>query len=93
MAWDWRRPIAVRAVVDCSWRELLGQDAGELVFADLDARGWDAVDIVIVSGDAYVDHAAFGPVLIGRSDSSTAPPLGSSSLTKARLIEGILARL
>jgi len=34
--------------------------------ADLDARGWDAVDIVIVSGDAYVDHAAFGPVLIAR---------------------------
>jgi len=34
--------------------------------ADLDARGWDEVDIVIVSGDAYVDHAAFGPVLIAR---------------------------
>src|SRR5262249_19196706 len=34
--------------------------------ADLDARGWDAVDIVIVSGDAYVDHPAFGPPLIGR---------------------------
>jgi uncharacterized radical SAM protein YgiQ len=34
--------------------------------ADLEARGWDAVDIVIVSGDAYVDHTAFGPVLIAR---------------------------
>ena len=34
--------------------------------ADLDARGWDAVDIIIVSGDAYVDHPAFGPVLIAR---------------------------
>jgi uncharacterized radical SAM protein YgiQ len=34
--------------------------------ADLDARGWDQVDIVIVSGDAYVDHPAFGPVLIAR---------------------------
>ncbi len=34
--------------------------------ADLDARGWDAVDIVIVTGDAYVDHPAFGPVLIAR---------------------------
>ena len=33
---------------------------------DLDARGWDEVDIVIVSGDAYVDHPAFGPVLIAR---------------------------
>jgi radical SAM superfamily enzyme YgiQ (UPF0313 family) len=34
--------------------------------ADMDARGWDELDIVIVSGDAYVDHPAFGPVLIGR---------------------------
>ncbi len=34
--------------------------------ADLDARGWTEVDIVIVSGDAYVDHPAFGPVLIAR---------------------------
>ena len=34
--------------------------------ADLQARGWDGVDIVIVSGDAYVDHPAFGPVLIAR---------------------------
>lgn len=34
--------------------------------ADMVDRGWDYVDIVIVSGDAYVDHPAFGPVLIAR---------------------------
>ncbi|MBS2026838.1 MAG: YgiQ family radical SAM protein [Deltaproteobacteria bacterium] len=34
--------------------------------ADMDARGWDQLDIVIVSGDAYVDHPAFGPPLIAR---------------------------
>jgi len=34
--------------------------------ADLDARGWAELDVVIVSGDAYVDHPAFGPVLIAR---------------------------
>ncbi|MEZ4320235.1 MAG: YgiQ family radical SAM protein [Myxococcota bacterium] len=34
--------------------------------ADLAERGWDSVDIVIVTGDAYVDHPAFGPVLIAR---------------------------
>ncbi|MBK6463755.1 MAG: YgiQ family radical SAM protein [Myxococcales bacterium] len=34
--------------------------------ADLDARGWDALDVLIVTGDAYVDHPAFGPVLIAR---------------------------
>jgi uncharacterized radical SAM protein YgiQ len=30
------------------------------------ARGWAQLDIVIVSGDAYVDHPAFGPPLIAR---------------------------
>ena len=33
---------------------------------EMDARGWDALDILIISGDAYVDHPAFGPVLIAR---------------------------
>ncbi len=30
------------------------------------ARGWDELDILIVTGDAYVDHPAFGPVLVAR---------------------------
>src|SRR2546428_401358 len=34
--------------------------------ADLEARGWSELDVVIVSGDAYVDHPAFGPPLIAR---------------------------
>ena len=29
-------------------------------------RGWDEIDIVLVSGDAYVDHPSFGIALIGR---------------------------
>ncbi|MFO0672877.1 MAG: hypothetical protein U0235_25225 [Polyangiaceae bacterium] len=33
---------------------------------EMRARGWDELDILIVSGDAYVDHPAFGPVLIAR---------------------------
>ncbi len=32
----------------------------------MEARGWDQLDILIVSGDAYVDHPAFGPVMIAR---------------------------
>jgi uncharacterized radical SAM protein YgiQ len=32
----------------------------------MEARGWDRLDILIVTGDAYVDHPAFGPVLIAR---------------------------
>lgn len=34
--------------------------------ADMQARGWEQCDIIIVTGDAYVDHPAFGPVLIAR---------------------------
>jgi uncharacterized radical SAM protein YgiQ len=34
--------------------------------ADLRERGWAELDIVIISGDAYVDHPAFGPPLIAR---------------------------
>ena len=30
------------------------------------ARGWDEVDFVYVSGDAYVDHPSFGPAIISR---------------------------
>ncbi|MSU50455.1 MAG: YgiQ family radical SAM protein [Opitutus sp.] len=33
---------------------------------ELDARGWDYVDVIIISGDAYVDHPAFGTAVIGR---------------------------
>ncbi|MFO7179111.1 MAG: YgiQ family radical SAM protein [Pseudomonadota bacterium] len=33
---------------------------------EMEARGWDALDILIVTGDAYVDHPAFGPILIAR---------------------------
>ncbi len=33
---------------------------------EMKARGWDYVDVVIVSGDAYVDHPAFGTAVIGR---------------------------
>jgi uncharacterized radical SAM protein YgiQ len=30
------------------------------------ARGWDELDVLLVTGDAYVDHPAFGPILIAR---------------------------
>jgi len=34
--------------------------------ADLKARGWTDVDVLIVTGDAYVDHPSFGGSVIGR---------------------------
>ncbi|MGM9826424.1 MAG: YgiQ family radical SAM protein [Paludibacteraceae bacterium] len=33
---------------------------------ELDIRGWDEVDIILFSGDAYVDHPQFGAAVIGR---------------------------
>src|SRR6516165_3514878 len=34
--------------------------------AELRARGWDCVDVVFVTGDAYVDHPAFAMGILGR---------------------------
>jgi uncharacterized radical SAM protein YgiQ len=33
---------------------------------ELEARGWDQLDVLLINGDAYVDHPAFGAALIGR---------------------------
>ncbi|MDD3277056.1 MAG: YgiQ family radical SAM protein [Kiritimatiellales bacterium] len=34
--------------------------------AEMDQRGWDALDVLIITGDAYIDHPAFGAAVIGR---------------------------
>ena len=34
---------------------------------ELDYLGWDYVDVIIVNGDAYVDHPSFGAAVIGRT--------------------------
>jgi uncharacterized radical SAM protein YgiQ len=34
--------------------------------AEMEQRGWDSCDIIIVCGDAYVDHPSFGMAVIGR---------------------------
>lgn len=33
---------------------------------ELKIRGWDEIDVIIVSGDAYVDHPSFGHAIMGR---------------------------
>jgi uncharacterized radical SAM protein YgiQ len=35
--------------------------------AEMDALGWDSCDIILVSGDAYVDHPSFGMGIVGRA--------------------------
>ncbi|HAJ70745.1 MAG TPA: YgiQ family radical SAM protein [Methylophilaceae bacterium] len=34
--------------------------------AEMDALGWDSCDIILVTGDAYIDHPSFGMALVGR---------------------------
>src|ERR1700676_4421066 len=34
--------------------------------AEMDALGWQQCDVIIVTGDAYVDHPSFGMAIIGR---------------------------
>ena len=33
---------------------------------EMQARGWDEVDIVFVTGDAYIDHPSFAMAILGR---------------------------
>jgi uncharacterized radical SAM protein YgiQ len=33
---------------------------------EMDALGWDSCDVILVTGDAYIDHPSFGMALIGR---------------------------
>ncbi|MFT4825225.1 MAG: putative radical SAM protein YgiQ [Halioglobus sp.] len=50
------------------WAECFGP-APELPMsrAEMDALGWDSCDIIVVTGDAYVDHPSFGMAVIGRT--------------------------
>ena len=34
--------------------------------AEMALLGWDSCDVIIVTGDAYVDHPSFGMAIIGR---------------------------
>ncbi len=34
--------------------------------AEMDVLGWDSCDIILVTGDAYIDHPSFGMALVGR---------------------------
>lgn len=35
--------------------------------AEMDELGWDSCDIILVTGDAYIDHPSFGMAVIGRT--------------------------
>ena len=48
------------------WNELHAAPLAPVSGAEMRARGWDYVDVVFVSGDAYVDHPSFAAALLTR---------------------------
>jgi len=54
-----------------SWRKFWAHRFGPAPFlpmsrAEMDQLGWDSCDIILITGDAYIDHPSFGMALIGR---------------------------
>ncbi len=49
----WAQRFGIAPVLPCTREEM-------------DDRGWDSCDIILVTGDAYVDHPSFGMAVIGR---------------------------
>ncbi|HQQ67593.1 MAG TPA: YgiQ family radical SAM protein, partial [Candidatus Cloacimonadota bacterium] len=37
-----------------------------MTISELKARGWEHLDVILISGDAYIDHPSFGISIIGR---------------------------
>ena len=48
------------------WNERFAAPLAPISGAEMRARGWDYVDVVFVSGDAYVDHPSFAAALLTR---------------------------
>src|SRR5262249_20591776 len=48
------------------WNEVHAAAPLPMSAADMAERGWDAVDVVFISGDAYVDHPSFAMAILGR---------------------------
>ena len=54
-----------------SYRKYWAQRFGTAPFlpmsrAEMEVLGWDSCDIILVTGDAYIDHPSFGMALVGR---------------------------
>lgn len=48
------------------WHETYAAPLAPMSRREMDERGWDAVDVVFVTGDAYVDHPSFAMALLAR---------------------------
>src|SRR6202165_1029492 len=48
------------------WTETFAAPLAPMTRAEMQARGWDYVDVVFVTGDAYVDHPSFAMAILAR---------------------------
>ncbi|HEY1377897.1 MAG TPA: YgiQ family radical SAM protein, partial [Gemmataceae bacterium] len=48
------------------WQERYAALHLPMAATEMRARGWDGVDVVFVTGDAYVDHSSFAMAILGR---------------------------
>lgn len=51
---------------DCLPNDCLPTDWLPTTLKEVKQRGWDYLDVILFSGDAYVDHPSFGTAVIGR---------------------------
>ncbi len=69
---QWRRVTRMQKTRDLfSWKPHWARRLGPAPFLpmsreEMQALHWDACDVVIISGDAYVDHPSFGAAIVGR---------------------------
>ena len=64
-------PVAQSAKPLFSYRKYWAQRFGVAPFLpmsrqEMDVLGWDSCDVILVTGDAYIDHPSFGMAIIGR---------------------------
>ena len=59
------------------------------------ARGWDELDVVFITGDAYIDHPSFAMAILGRVLDTAGKPLpgGRVSLSLAGKVTGLLEQM
>src|SRR5437762_4021723 len=58
-------PAPMPGTNDAAWTRRLSEPL-PVTMDEAKARGWDEVDVVIVTGDAYIDHPSFAMAILGR---------------------------
>ena len=58
--------ISIENTYLCAMKEYRLTDWLPTTKKEVELRGWDELDVILFSGDAYVDHPSFGAAVIGR---------------------------